>query len=225
MTLEDCLNPPKVLFFLGHTPTAQGARTYEHEHEFSYNKKVMAHANRYLCDFRDNIKDGHAHFGEIEVHCSRQRIHFFHHNLRQFAQTFTGRLHNALLIELHFNSFSRAAEGREILVRKTKGGLFGRVFKKRYLDDLYERLDTNIYPSKRRGWAGIRWVGPHDRGFGNLLSVDEFLGEDSIATIFEPEFLSHKTKASVHYVENPKRYGQQLARWALAFTGICRPAI
>ena len=233
MDLEEFLNPRKILFFIGHTKKARGAKTYKGEYEFDYHSKIRDLFHVYLEDFRDRIADGHKLYNDIDVHFTRERIHFFRYNLREFAKSFGGRLHNTLLVELHFNSFSRPAQGREILVRKDDEELFDRAwtkrdnstlyepYSKRYKQTLYNRLDMSIHPSRRRGKDGIRWIGPEDRGYGNLLCVNKFLGEGSLATIFEPEFLSHESDASRPYVERPDVYAHQLAKWALNFTGIC----
>ena len=86
--------------------------------------------------------------------------------------------------------------------------------------DSYKRLDEGVYPSKRRGLNGVRWIAPGSRGYWNLESVEPFLGKNSLATIFEPEFLSHQGENSFPYINHPDRYADELFKWAQGFVGI-----
>lgn len=211
--LPDILNPRKVLFFVGHTETGKGASAYNGQSEYEYNLLVRDHFREHLLQKRIKLEWAWA--------CRlKDRVHFLPYNFKEFSKSFKGTLHETLLIELHFNSFGRRAEGRETLVRERDQKLFKERFEKDYLEDLYKRLDENIYPSKRRGLNGIRWIAPGSRGYWNLESVGPLLGTNSLATIFEPEFLSHQGENSSPYINHPERYANQLLNWAQRFVGL-----
>jgi N-acetylmuramoyl-L-alanine amidase len=176
----------KVAIIVGHDERAQGAITYNKITEYDFNTFV-ANEIKNLHMFK--ISHGYAKFKSLHVI-----------NRNNGWQSVANQLKANdcdLSIELHLNSFTKAAYGVETLYLENDLLSF----------DFAKNLSFKIarfYNSKLRHEDGTLESHEGDRGNYNLKVVKN--AGVKIAVLVEPTFVSHLTRESEQLINNPLGY-------------------
>lgn len=164
----------KIAFIVGHNETAQGAVSFTGQTEYEFNYKVARNV------------------------CQR----FSDQNVQYFTKT-TGYVKRVkdfgpdLIIELHFNAFSKKAYGCEAL---TLAGSNEQEYEaQNFINEFVKRFGI-----KSRGVKLLQ--AKNDRGFRNFNGLRQFK-----MFLFEPCFGNFKTKDSTKIIENWEDYANFLA--------------
>lgn len=171
----------QAILLVGHTELSQGARTYNGQGEWAFNKivaeKVVALANFPLVLHTKNTWDS------LENSLKREGHHY------------------DLSVELHLNSYSAEAFGCEALAFEHHEKSIAAA----------AQFATKIFLKhgiKRRHVTGVLEVGKGGRGRMNLKTMLKYA---DAAIIVEPAFVNFKTHEAQEIVENPDKYAATIA--------------
>jgi N-acetylmuramoyl-L-alanine amidase len=182
----------KAAIIIGHDNKSQGASTYNKITEYEFNSYIADTVQRL-----HNFKVTHG------IH-KFMALHVFNRNLGWQSVINQLKANDiSLSMELHLNSFSKAAMGTETL----------------HLDDdipsqdLAKFLSFRIakhYNTKLRAEAGALALANGDRGYFNLTNVKN--AGVKYAVLVEPCFVKFPTQESITFVNNPLEYANILYR-------------
>lgn len=182
----------KAAIIIGHDVKSQGATTYNKITEYEFNSYIAETVQR-LHNFK--LTHGIQQF---------MALHVFNRNLGWQSVINQLKANDiSLSIELHLNSFSKAAFGTETL----------------HLDDdlpsqdLAKFLSFRIakhFNTKLRGESGALALVDGGRGFFNLMNVKN--AGVKYAVLVEPCFVNFRTDESITFINNPLEYANILYR-------------
>lgn len=190
--LSDEEEPPEEIYqegtfawVVGHNSTAQGAKNYKGETEFSFSSRICKKAHDKLVAL-----------GYKSAFITRPPARSYTYQCNSVAaQCVNHDVKYAILS--HFDAFPQVAKGCSFLVRSTEER------EDNAMADLATDLLNERFGIRQRHSDGVKTLEPHHNGYGMLNAL---YNKGVLATIAEPVFANFKTPESKAIFENEDVY-------------------
>jgi len=189
----------EVIILIGHNKKNKGAIAFNGLSEYEFNSQV-AHWTA------DYINKTFSHYIKAHVYDKNKGIaHIRRQNVLNQRSPY-------LCIELHFNSFKKAARGCEMLIAdgNPENEFTMPEVHEFILADIFTDKFAAIYGNPERGEDGVKKISSNrERGWHNLLGGRTLA---KYAFLFEPCFANFKNPVSQRIIEQPRHYSNVLGR-------------
>lgn len=183
---EVVIKNKRVALIVGHSAKAKGAKSYNGQTEFDWNRSVASSVNQMVKD-RNSGKLTKVFFRDGDLS--------YREAMDKIADE-VSKWNADMSVELHFNSIGDAAAyGCEILVYD-KSRNYGQAFEiaDKWTDDLGKRFKL-----RERNGNGVKVLSKGERGHYNLAAHDK--KKTPISILIEPTFAGKKTHESERFFE------------------------